>query len=97
MQLGMCNQNKGCRSQAFTALLVLLSMPGKVLPLPARDTRDYDFWKHRKYEICAALRKFFPNINDGDPIEFVKNEGYVVRFVNRDDATGSSNYHPART
>ncbi|UKI32153.1 MAG: hypothetical protein L6W00_00550 [Lentisphaeria bacterium] len=88
---------KGCRTEAFTALLALLSMPGKVLPLPARDTREYDFWKHRKYEICAALRKFFPNINDGDPIEFVKNEGYQVRFVNRDDASGSSNYHPSRT
>ena len=97
MQLGMCNQKKGCRTEAFTALLALLSMPGKVLPLPARDTREYDFWKHRKYEICAALRKFFPNINDGDPIEFVKNEGYQVRFVNRDDASGSSNYHPSRT
>ena len=97
LQLGLCNQVKGCPSHAFTALLALLAMPGKVLPLPARGTPEYDFWKRRKLDICAALRKFFPNINDGDPIEFVKNEGYQVRFVNRDDATGSSNYHPSRT
>ena len=97
LQLGLCNQVKGCPSHAFTALLALLAMPGKVLPLPARGTPEYDFWKRRKLDICAALRRFFPNINDGDPIEFVKNEGYRVRFVNRDDASGSSNYHPART
>ena len=97
LQLGLCNQVKGCPSHAFTALLALLSMPGKVLPLPARGTPEYDFWKRRKLDICAALRKFFPTINDGDPIEFVKNEGYRVRFVNRDDASGTSNYHPSRT
>lgn len=97
LQLGLCNQVKGCPSHAFTALLALLSMPGKVLPLPARGTPEYDFWKRRKLDICIALRRFFPTINDGDPIEFVKNEGYRVRFVNRDDASGSSNYHPSRT
>jgi len=97
LQLGLCNQVKGCPSHAFTALLALLSMPGKVLPLPARGTPEYDFWKRRKLDICAALRKFFPTINDGDPVEFVKNEGYRVRFVNRDDASGTSNYHPSRT
>ena len=97
LQLGLCNQVKGCPSQAFTALLALLAMPGKVLPLPARGTPEYDFWKRRKLDIGIALRRFFPTINDGDPIEFVKNEGYRVRFVNRDDASGSSNYHPSRT
>ena len=97
MQLGMCNQVKGCHSQAFTALLALLAMPGKVLPLPPRGTPEYDFWKRRKLEICTALKKFFPNINDGDPIEFVKNEGYRVRFVNRDDESASSGYHPSRS
>lgn len=42
------------------------------------------------------MRRFFPNINDGDPIEFVKGEGYRVRFVSRDDEFGSSNYQPSR-
>ncbi len=97
MQLGLCNQVKGCPSQAFTALLALLAMPGKFLPLPPRGTPEYDFWKRRKLDLCIALRRFFPNINDGDPIEFVKDEGYRVRFVCRDDESGSSNYHPSRT
>mgnify|MGYP004699018739 FL=1 len=96
LQLGLCNQVKGCPSQAFKALLALLSIQGKILPLPPRGTREYDSWKRRKLDLCAALRRFFPNINDGDPIEFVKGEGYRVRFVSRDDEFGSSNYQPSR-
>lgn len=96
LQLGLCNQVKGCPSQAFNALLALLSIQGKILPLPPRGTRKYDFWKRRKLDLCAALRRFFPNINDGDPIEFVKGEAYRVRFVSRDDEFGSSNYQPSR-
>jgi len=95
LQLGMCNQVKGCSSVEFAALLVLLSLRGAFLRLAARGTSENNNWKRRKLNICDKLRRFFPDINDGDPIEFVKGEGYRTRFVCRDDEFGSSNYHPS--
>lgn len=96
IQLGMCNRVKGCRSKAFDVLLMFLACHGKTVPLPARGDQEYDCWKQRKKEICKALRKFFPNIDDGDPVEYVKNEGYRTRFAARDDESAPSAYHPAR-
>jgi len=95
IQLGLYNQVKGIPSEAFTLLLAFLASPNGSQPLAKKDSALYDSQKTNKSKICKALKRFFPTVDDGDPIVFIKGSGYHMLLECRDDERGTSTRHPS--
>jgi hypothetical protein len=82
--LGMASGKTNKPTKCFRYLATALEKGFTALPVPAKTTKEYRLAVQRKKEIIDKLKAFFPDIQDGDPIEFVKSSNsYEFRFQSR--------------
>ena len=82
--LGMASGKNNKPNKGFRFLSATLESSKDSLPVPAKSTKEYQTLVQRKREINNTLKAFFPDIKDGDPIEFDSRiNSYVFRFQSR--------------
>lgn len=82
--LGMASKRTNKATMGFKFLALSLEKKETSWPVPAKATDEYKELVQRKREINNSLKSFFSNIQDGDPIEFVKSSNsYEFRFQSR--------------
>ena len=82
-ELGMAHKSTKEPTKAFNALCAMLEGEIDYIPIPSReDKKAHDIVTHMKKKLNEALMNFFPNIDDGEPIEHDKSTGYYRLKVN---------------
>ncbi|MBO5695283.1 MAG: hypothetical protein J6S98_07755 [Lentisphaeria bacterium] len=82
--LGMASGKSNKPTKCFRFLVAALEDGLTAIPVPAKTTKEYRPMVQRKKEMNDKLKAFFPDIQDGDPIEFVDSENcYQFRFQSR--------------
>ena len=81
VKLGMAKRGKSVPRIGFSFFAASLDRGEKMWPVPAKDTDEYQELVQRKREANNMLKAYFPDIKDGDPIEFVESsKSYEFRF-----------------